>query len=56
MKSTPTNLYIMKLRKIKKHIAKLPIEKQIKLSTWLDNFLKDTKNNPAMTKVDTIQA
>lgn len=34
----------MKLRKIKKNISKMPIEKQIKLSTWLDKLLKDPQN------------
>ena len=42
----------MKLKKIKKNIAKLPLDKQLKLSTWLDKFLKDTQNNPAITKAD----
>lgn len=39
----------MKLKKIKKNVAKLPIEKQIKLSSWLEKFLQDKENNPALS-------
>lgn len=35
----------MKLKKIKKHIEKLPIEKQLKLSSWLDQAIKNSINN-----------
>jgi hypothetical protein len=38
----------MKLKKIKKNIAKLPLEKQIKLANWVDKFIKDAQNNPAL--------
>ena len=41
----------MKLKKIKKNIAKLPLEKQIKLSNWMDKFIQDTQNNPAFIQV-----
>lgn len=34
----------MKLKKIKKNIAKLPLNKQLKLSNWMDQLLKDPQN------------
>ena len=38
----------MKLKKIKKQIMKLPIEKQLKLSTWFEKFLNDPESNPSI--------
>lgn len=43
----------MKLKKIKKNVAKLPIEKQIKLLSWLERYIQESANKPGSPETTT---